>query len=176
MKKFDISRLVNTFGMPVLLTVLGGIMVLNPDSAAVVIARLLGWVLVISFGVRLIPLVSGGRWDRNQALNVVFLALGIWLLCNPLVLASALGRVLGTFLLITKGRSLFSGTRPVSAMTWIFVIAGVLLIAVPLSASRLVFTLAGLALMVLGVMEIIIRARGRQYLDAGDDPNIIDAL
>jgi DNA-binding protein len=47
---------------------------------------------------------------------------------------------------------------------------------VPLSASRLVFTLAGLVLMVLGVMEIIIRARGRQYLDAGDDPNIIDAL
>ena len=177
MKKYDIPRLINTFGTPVLLTVLGGIMVLNPDSAAVLIARLVGWVLVAVSGVRLIPMVTRGERDRNQFLNVICLVLGIWLLSNPLMLASALGRFLGLFLLVTNGRTIFTSNRSsVSPVTWICAGVGALLLLVPLSASRLAVTFVGLVLVVIGVAEIIDRAKGRKFLDEGDDPNIIDAL
>ena len=177
-KKYDISRLMHTFGAPVLLTVLGGIMVLNPDSAAVVIARLLGWILVVVCGIRLIPMVTGSDGIGNPFLNVTCLALGIWLLCNPLALASVLGRFLGVLLLIRGGRNLYAGRNriglPVTDL--ICAVVGALLILMPLSASRLAFTLVGLVLVILGVTEIIIRAKTRKYLTEGDDPNIIDAL
>ena len=40
----------------------------------------------------------------------------------------------------------------------------------------LVFTLGGIAVMAIGIFMFADRIRGRRWLTAGDDPNIIDAL
>ena len=45
-----------------------------------------------------------------------------------------------------------------------------------MTASRLVFTLCGIAVLVIGGMMLFDRIRGRRWLNEGDDPNIIDAL
>ena len=53
---------------------------------------------------------------------------------------------------------------------------GAVLVLMPMSASRLVFTLCGVAVLVIGGMMFFDRIRGRRWLTEGDDPNIIDAL
>ena len=53
---------------------------------------------------------------------------------------------------------------------------GALLVLMPMSASRLVFTLCGVAVLVIGGVMLLDRIRGRRWLQGGDDPNIIDAL
>ena len=51
-----------------------------------------------------------------------------------------------------------------------------ILILLPMTASRLVFTLCGIAVLVIGGVMLLDRIRGRRWLHEGDDPNIIDAL
>ena len=50
------------------------------------------------------------------------------------------------------------------------------LILLPMTASRLVFSLCGAVVAVIGVVMLVDRIRSRRWLDNGDDPNIIDAL
>ena len=53
---------------------------------------------------------------------------------------------------------------------------GAVLILMPMSASRLVFTLCGVAVLAIGGMMLLDRIQGRRWITEGDDPNIIDAL
>lgn len=181
MKKTDIPKLIDTFGTPVLLTVLGGIMLLKPGSATALIARILGWALVIGGGLSAVPMLSGrSAQDKPKLfLSLVVLILGFWLVCDPMRLASAFGRLIGILLLITNGRRVLDARRfgqPLSRLDCICVGIGLLLVLVPLSASRLAISLVGLVLVGIGVAEIIDRLKGRKLLEEGDDPNIIDAL
>ena len=50
MKKQDIGLLVRLMLTPVLLAVLGVVLVLRPDSASALIAKVLGWLLVLLGG------------------------------------------------------------------------------------------------------------------------------
>lgn len=181
MKKYDFPTLLNTFAVPGLQIVLGGIMLLNPDSATTLIARILGWVLVIAGGLSAAPMLSGKQEGSKQKrfLSVTVLALGIWLLCNPMLLASALGRLLGILLLINNGRRVldfWNHKQPLPLVDCVCAGVGLLLVLVPLSASRMAISLVGLVLVAIGVAEGIDRLNGRKYLESGDDPNIIDAL
>ena len=56
------------------------------------------------------------------------------------------------------------------------ILTGVVLLLLPMTASRLVFTLGGVAVTAIGIFMFADRIRGHRWLDAGDDPNIIDAL
>ena len=51
-----------------------------------------------------------------------------------------------------------------------------LTVLMPLSVSRLVFTLCGIVILVIGIVMISDRLKKRLWLDDGSDPNIIDAL
>jgi len=55
-------------------------------------------------------------------------------------------------------------------------VIGAVLILLPMTASRLVFTLCGIAVLVIGGIMFFDRIRGRRWIHEGDDPNIIDAL
>ena len=63
----------------------------------------------------------------------------------------------------------------VSLRTWLSAV-GVALVLLPMTASRLVFSLAGLVVLVVGVVMLLDRLRNRRRLEASSDPNIIDAL
>ena len=54
-------------------------------------------------------------------------------------------------------------------------VVGVVLTVLPLTTSRLVFSLCGVVVLGIGIAMLIDRLKGRRYLEDGD-PNIIDAL
>ena len=53
---------------------------------------------------------------------------------------------------------------------------GVILIALPMTTSRVALGLCGLAVLVVGVVMFVDRLKGRGRLNEPEDPNIIDAL
>ncbi len=53
---------------------------------------------------------------------------------------------------------------------------GLILLLLPMTTSRLVFSLCGLVVLGLGIVMLLERLRLRRLLDEGDDPDIIDAL
>ena len=56
------------------------------------------------------------------------------------------------------------------------ILGGAILILLPMTASRLVFTLCGIAVMAIGGKMLYDRLRSRRWLEEQEDPNIIDAL
>lgn len=180
MKKFDVMKFLNIFGGPVLMGLLGLILLFNPDSAPTLIAKIAGWVLLIACGLTALSLFTGGVRGGRLLMAIAGALVGLWLLCNPLVLASALGRFAGILLLYRGGRDLWeyrdysgSGKAPIVGIA--AAVIGAVLFFLPLSASRLLFSAVGLVLIAVAIGEIYDRLKIRRLLEAGD-PNIIDAL
>lgn len=173
MKKYKLSELLNRFGMPVTLMVLGLILLVNPDSAAVVIAKILGWVLTaagVGYGVAavLTPYrrVSRLFWAAVSAI------LGGTLLAAPLLLAKNIGRFLGILLAIEGGDWLRKGSK----ITGVCLLAAAVgLIFAPMTLSRVVFSLCGVVVLVIGGLLFYARLKEQRYLNSGES-NIIDAL
>lgn len=171
MKKMRFSERMNIFGMPVSLMVLGLILLVCPDSASVFIAYIVGGVLLLAgivtgIGALLDRRISGGIWA------LLMLSIGGTLLGNPLLLARNVGRFLGILLAIEGGDCLRKGS---SLFGGILLAAAVALVFAPMALSRLVFSLCGLAVLVIGIVMLLSRLRQQKYLSGGDD-NIIDAL
>ena len=180
MKKFDFMRLVNVFGGPVLMGILGVILLFNPDSASALIAKIAGWVLLIACGISAVSFFLDSVRSGKLLVSIAGALAGLWLLGNPMVLASALGRFAGVLLLYRGLRDLweyrqYRGTGKVPIVGILAAIIGVVLFFLPLSASRLLFSLVGLVLIAVAIAEIYDRLKIRRLLDDGD-PNIIDAL
>lgn len=177
MKKKDLEYILNTFTMPVLLMVLGLVLLLNPDSAAVLIARILGWILSlagIGYGIYAFIGETRRRTGRIVA-AVVCLVLSSVLHANPLILARNIGRVLGILLALEGAQILLKSTG--SRMLGILTLVGaVILVMAPLAASRLVFSLCGLILLCIGGAQLLERLRKKKLGKGTDKPDIIDAL
>lgn len=164
------------FLAPALLILLGVVLIVSPDSASALIARILGWLLaLIGIGFGISALVSPyGRTGKVFAAIALAVAGGI-LARNPLILAAWIGRFIGIVLLVnalsdffaTRSMGLRSGFSPVTA------VIGAVLIVLPMTASRLLFTLCGIAVAAVGVAMLHSRLKGPRD---PQDPNIIDAL
>ena len=64
-------------------------------------------------------------------------------------------------------------------MPLVTAIVGVVLVVLPMTTSRLVFSLCGLVVLVTGIAMFLDRLKGRNRLEGPgepEDPNIIDAL
>lgn len=169
-------------GGSVLLIVLGALLALNPDSASVLVSVVLGWAL-IAVGAMLIVggFVSGGEWGAIVQ-GVLFLICGSWLHRNPLMVASILGLVVG-IIAIRHGWRGAENVRqikrsgglwvPGAVLAVLELLVGVRLIFSPLSVSRLVLTIAGIAMAACGAWELIARNRVQKYIPR--DNRIIDA-
>lgn len=185
MKKYSPAQLVNMLAMPVLTVILGLILLLSPDSAAALVGQVLAWVTIlaaVALGAGSIFGSVTGRSKRTVAAVICGVA-GVWMLMNPLFLASIIGRVLGLYLLLRglqDGRTHFRLSVKMPVFTPGLVLAavtaviGLVLILVPLATSRVLFSVIGIVMICVGVAEGIDRIRGRKLLDEGDDPNIID--
>ena len=179
MKKRDILSLLQLLLVPVLLIFLGLILVVNPDAASAMVSKLLGYALILGAiitGVSAIFAESGkaGRGIAAAALAIV----GGWLVSHPLMLAAWISRFLGVLILINVVPDLIYAWKTHRNILFhvLAAVVGGVLILLPMTASRLVFTLCGAAVLVIGVLMLLDRVRSRRWLDAGDDPNIIDAL
>ena len=171
MKKETIWQLLNQFGMSLTLILLGLILLIVPDSASVIIAYLTGGILILSG----IAVGIGALLDRRIFQGICALAclsVGGTLMGNPLLLARNLGRFLGVLLAIEGGDCLRKGNRSFGIL---LLVAAVALVMSPLTLSRLVFSLMGLVVLLIGIGMLAGRLKHRRYLNKGDD-NIIDAL
>lgn len=179
MKKQDILSLVQLLLVPVLLILLGLILVMNPDTASALISKLIGYVLMAcAVGAGLATIFGQtGKIGKGIAAGVLAVT-GGWLMAHPLWLVAWISRLLGMLIMVNSGVELYYAIRQKRNVVFYGTATGIgaVLILLPMTASRLVFTLCGIAVLVIGGMMLFDRIRGRRWLNEGDDPNIIDAL
>lgn len=179
MKKQDILSLVKLLLVPVLLILLGLILVVNPDSASVLISRLLGYVLIAcAIGTGVAAIFSQSGKVGKGIISVVLAIVGGWLMAHPLLLVAWISRFLGMLIMVNSGMELYYAVKQNRNVIFYgaATAVGAVLILMPMTVSRLVFTLCGLAVLVIGGVMLFDRLRSRRWLPQGDDPNIIDAL
>lgn len=178
MRKNKILSLIRRFASPVALALLGLILLLFPDSASVLVAKVLGWgVFLVGVGFAIAAIASPGGTAGKVLAALACLAVGTWLVRNPLVLAKGVGRFIGILLLIRGAQDFFqSGQSKGRLLSLIVAVLGVVLIVLPMTTSRLVFSACGLVVLLLGIAMFLDRFRSRGLPGSDDDPNIIDAL
>lgn len=171
-------KYVNSFGIPVLTAVLGLILLINPDSATTLIAKIIGWLLIIGGALTAISMADRNsparplRWI-GAAIGVI---LGIVVLRKPLLLAESLGRFMGVLLVIRGGSDLKdSRHRDGRILAIITLIIGAVLLLMPMTFSRTILRLCGMAVTVLGIVSILEKLREIKLLGSGEKPKIIDA-
>ena len=177
MKKETIFDMIRTFLAPVLVILLGLMLLFNPDSASALISKLLGSVLIligIGFG---IAAITGDRDKVSKGITAVILAVtGGWLTRNPLALAAWFGRIVGIVLMI-NGIQDMKNMRSMGkrfALPGLVTLIGFVLILLPMTTTRLVFSACGVVVLILGGIMLLDRLRSKR-LDSGDD-KIVDAL
>ena len=181
MRNLDWKALLRQEGGSLLMILCGVILVLKPDTASALLSAVAGWALI---AVGVAALIGGftGSSGGSVVTGAVLLLSGAWLHRNPLMIASVLGFVVG-FLVLRQGlramkdaqRSKRSGGLwiPGGVLAVIEALIGVRLMLSPLSISRLVLTVAGLALIVCGACNLVARYKSTRYIPK---PNgIIDA-
>lgn len=179
MKKQDILSMIQLLLVPVMLILLGLILVVNPDTASVLISKLLGYVLTLcAVGTGLAAIFSHSGKVRKGIAAVVLAMAGGWLMMHPLWLTAWISRFLGILIMVNSGMDLAYAVKQKRNVLFhaAATAVGAVLVLMPLSASRLVFTLCGIAVLAIGGIMFVDRIRCRRWLTEGDDPNIIDAL
>lgn len=163
---------------PVLLILLGAVLTFSPDYASAMIAKILAWVfLAVGIGYVIASLTSRGSVAGKVIFALFFLAIGGWLLKNPLLLAAGIGRFVGIVLVIRSARDVFdSNYRGGKVLSLAALAVGVVLIVLPMTTSRLVLSLCGIVVLIIGIAMLFDRLRGRRRLNPPEDPDIIDAL
>ena len=178
MKKRDILPLLYQLASPIALMLLGLILILNPDSASALLARILGWCAILAgIGIGVAAIFSHSGQVGKGIMAVGCVSVGGFLMRNPLVLAAGIGRLLGNLLILRGGRDIMlSNRRGHGRILAIIVTAvGVVLTLLPLTTSRLVFSGCGVVVLLAGGAMLLDRLRNKRYLE-DHDPNIIDAL
>ena len=167
------------FLTPVVLILLGLILTFSPDSATTLVVQVIGWCLIaaaVGLGISAVFLPGA---MVSKVLGVVLCGgSGIFMVMNPLVLAAWLGRLIGILLLLQGIQDiLYQRIRMGSLLLPILTaVVGAVLVVLPMTTSRLVFTAAGVVVLIIGILMLVDRIRRPAGLDEPDDPNIIDAL
>lgn len=177
MNKDKLFSYIRLLWAPAALMLLGVILLFNPDSASVLISKLLGSLLIligIGFG---IAAITGDQGKVSKGITAVILAVaGGWLTRNPLALAAWFGRIVGIILLLNGIQDMRSmramGKR--FALPGLVTLVGLILILLPMTTTRLVFSVCGVVVLILGGIMLLDRLRSKR-LDSGDD-KIVDAL
>lgn len=162
---------------PVLVILLGLLLIFRPDSASAMVAKVIGSGLIligIAFGAAAV--ISKAGLPRKVIASLVCVMIGGWLLKNPLRLAAAIGRIAGILVALRGVQDLQDCIRLHRSISYALLTAavGVLLIVLPMTASRLVIAACGVVVVLLGIATLADRLRPRRLPGADDD--IIDAL
>lgn len=177
MKKERIMELLKLIAIPALVAILGLVLLVNPDSATVMLARAIGWVLVIFGAAKAISMATRHTGTTGGWITAaVCVILGVMILNNPLLLAESIGRFIGILLVIRGGSDLkHSVHQKARVLAVITLVVGLVLIFMPLTLTRTILRLCGLVVAVLGVVNIVEKLQEMKLLGSGERPDIIDA-
>lgn len=177
MKKHSISAFLSRYATPVVLIVLGLVLIFCPDTASALISKVAGWGLMMAGVIVAVAMVVDSDWSVSKILTIlVLVGLGRWLMSHPLAWAAWGGRIIGLLLLLRGIRdftqSVFTQGKVLSVVT---AVLGLVLILMPMTASRMVFSLCGMVILAVGGGMLAERIwENKNWED--DDPNIIDSL
>ena len=178
MNKENVSSLIRELFAPVALILLGALLLFNPDSASAFVSKVLGWGLIacaIGFG---IAAVGSSKGRTGKAIAAVALAIvGGWLTSNPLALAAWLGRLVGILLVVDGIQDIvhMRAQKQRFLLPLGATLVGAVLILLPMTTTRLVFSLCGALVLIIGIVMLLDRLKGRKQLHSGNS-NIVDAL
>lgn len=187
MKKNEKTALLGSSLGSVLLIIAGLVLLFRPDFASAAVAVVAGWVLILVGGLGI--LISILSWPvlgpLEMAVCILDLGLGIYVLCNPLALAIILGLGLGSWLVIQGLSALREALKlkkadysyvPNLVLAILMMGLGLVLIFSPLTTSRVIMSLCGIAMLVCGAVNLILRARATKLLQEDQRKRrIIDA-
>ena len=181
MRNLDIKDIIRREGGSILMILCGAVLVLSPDTASALLSAVAGWGLI---AVGVAALIAGftGSSGGSVVTGAVLLLSGAWLHRNPLMIASVLGFVVG-FLVLRQGlRAMKDAQRskrnggfwiPGAVLAVLEALLGVRLLLSPLSISRFVLSIGGIALIVLGACNLVTHYRSTRYIP--EPGGIIDA-
>lgn len=182
MRGFDWKNLLRYDSGSILMILCGVILAMKPDTASAMISAVAGWALIALGVAALIAGFARGFGTGSVVTGALLLIAGAWLHRNPLMIASVLGFVLGLLVLSQGWRAAKDAQRikrgggfwiPGAVLAVLELIVGVRLILSPLSVSRLVLGIIGIALIVIGACNLVAHYKSIKYIpDAG---GIIDA-
>ena len=155
----------------------GALLLVFPDSAVALVTKIVAWVLV-GIGVFKVMknLKDSATYWGDWVATVLYFLLGGYLLVNPLAISETIGRFLG-ILLIIHGMSDLRASRYGSgrAIGILTAVAGMVLVVIPRTLFNTLLGLAGLVLLIVGIVNLVEKLRHNRCLEQGGDPNIIDA-
>ena len=176
MKKEQVLRLGKLLLTPLTMLVVGLLVVVRPDSASALVGRIAGWILaILGGGLILETLLTRDTGAGKILFAAVALAMGVWLIRNPLRLAAAIGRIAGLLILIRGVQDMINASRWKCSMRFAIIacLVGAVLIVLPMTTSRVVMVLLGLFVMAQGALMAWDRLKVGKLLPDGED-NIID--
>ena len=177
MKKHSISAFLSRYATPVVLIVLGLVLIFCPDTASALISKVAGWGLMMAGVIVAVAMVVDSDWSVSKILTIlVLVGLGRWLMSHPLAWAAWGGRIIGLLLLLRGIRDFTQSVFPqVKVLSVVTAVLGLVLILMPMTASRMVFSLCGMVILAVGGGMLAERIwENKNWED--DDPNIIDSL
>lgn len=182
MRNLDWKDLLRQEGGSILTILCGVILVLKPDTASALLAAVAGWALIAVGVAALIAGFAGDFGAGSVVTGAVLLLAGAWLHRNPLMIASVLGFVVG-FLVLRQGIRAMKNAQyskrngglwiPGAVLAVVEALIGVRLMLSPLSISRLVLSIVGVVLIVIGVCNLVAHYRSVRYIPKSG--GIIDA-
>ena len=177
MKKQTLSAILSRFATPAVLIALGLVLIFCPDTASALISKVAGWGLLMAGIIVAVAMVVDKNWSVTRILTIlVLVGLGRWLMAHPLAWAAWGGRIIGALVLLRGIRdftqSAFTQGKVLSALT---ALLGLVLLLMPMTASRMVFSLCGVVILAVGGGMLAERIWEKKSGE-DDDPNIIDAL
>lgn len=178
MNKDNLKKICKLFAFPGAMIVLGLILLVSPDSAVVLVTKVLGWVLSILGVVGIVGIFLNkeyrqlGKWVGP----VVLLGLGSYVLSNPMILSELVGRVFGILMIIDGIHDLRKSVTGVSrGLAILTLVAGVVLMLLPRTLTQTIFSICGLVMIAVGVVNLLGKLREYRYLEPGENRDIIDA-
>lgn len=163
---------------PALTCVLGLVLICNPGSLTVTLARLIGIVIALVGIGKLVTFFREMQLKKDYwglAGAVILLVLGFSILRNPVSLEKQTMRLIGILLIMQAVRGY---TDPLAAhdqvTSTLLTIAGAVLLLMPLAVSRFVVVLCGIVVLLIGIGNVLDLAKGRTH-PTGSDDDIIDA-
>lgn len=165
---------IQTLAAPLCRIALSLVLLLLPDAVSALVGIILGWLLLICGIAAGYFVLRQPQRPVTRILSALALVLvGLWLQRNPLALAANLGRLAGVLLLISGALDYFDSRKQGRILSGLTLLAGVVLLLLPQTLSRLVLRILGLLVLATGVADLISRLQSPQ---PPRDDQIIDAL